>query len=48
MRMLVERMLDDFQRETLSRRDQAMTLSGLAGPAAKYTGRVGPVTDPVK
>jgi hypothetical protein len=48
MRMLVERVLDDFQRRTLSRRDQTMTLSGLAGPAAQYTGPVGPVTDPVK
>ena len=34
MRMLVERMLDDFERGTLSRRDLAVTLAGLATGAA--------------
>ena len=34
MRMLVERMLDDFERGSLSRRDLAMTLAGLATGAA--------------
>src|SRR5690349_17147106 len=38
MRMLVERMLDDFERGTLSRRDLAVTLSGLAGLAAGGAG----------
>ena len=34
MRMLVERMLDDFERGNLSRRDLAVTLAGLAAGAA--------------
>jgi len=34
MRMLVERMLNDFERGTLSRRDLAVTLAGLAAGAA--------------